>query len=162
MSATANINLGLTINKTVATNVDGVTSPDTKYDKLNTSKALTGSTTPAVSNGTKQKIALSSGAKTIDLTALPDVNGAEITLTGLKPRCIQIENPSSNANNMTFAAGASNGFNFMGASGQITLSPGQSFEIYHHTGGPQIGSSAKTIDVSGVGAQEFYFGIVAG
>lgn len=162
MGVTATILHSLKIVKTLAANVAGITTPDLIYDKLNTSKSLTSLSTPAVSNGTKQEIALSSGAKTIDLTALTDANAGAITLNGLKPVCIQLENPAANANNMTFAAGASNGFNFMGAGGTVVLSPGQSIEIYHHTGGATIGSGAKTIDVSGTGSQTFYFGIVAG
>ena len=162
MATTATINLGLNIKKTLDSNVAGITTPDLNYDKLNTSKALTSSTTPAVSNGSKQSIALSSGAKTIDLTALTDANGASISLSGLKLVAVQIENPAANANNMTFAPGSANGCNFMGASGQVTLSPGQSIEIYNHTGGPTIGSGIKNIDVTGTGSQAFYFGVVAG
>ena len=162
MGVTATILHSLKIVKTLAANVAGITTPDLIYDKLNTSKALTSSTTPAVSNGSKQEIALSSGTKTVDLTALTDANGASISLSGLKVVAVQLENPAANANNMTFAPGSANGCNFMGASGQVTLSPGQSIEIYNHTGGPTIGSGIKNIDVTGTGSQTFYFGIVAG
>jgi len=162
MGVTATILHSLKIVKTLAANVAGITTPELVYDKLNTSKSLTSSTTPAVTDGSKQEIALSSGTKTIDLTALTDANGGSISLSGKKIVAVQIENPAANANNMTFAAGSANGVNFMGAGCQVILSPGQSIEIYNHTGGPTIGSGAKNIDVTGTGSQTFYFGIVAG
>lgn len=162
MAFQATVGLSLTIKKDLESKVDGITSPSLTYDKRNIATTLKTDTSPAASKGTKQLIALSSGAKTIDLTALDDAGGGTITLTSLKARIVQIENPSTNANNMTFAAGASNGYNIFGASGQVTLAPGQMVQLYFADGAGTIGSGAKTIDVTGTGSQSFYFGIVAG
>jgi hypothetical protein len=63
---------------------------------------------------------------------------------------------------MTFSVGATNGYNFLGASSVVVLTPGQQLLFYHESDAGAIGSSAKTIDVAGTGSQEFVIGVAAG
>ncbi len=126
-------------------------------------RSLNATSTPAASKYAYFQKALSSGAGTIDLTALPGLrSGDTVTGNGLKVRSVYLGNPSDNANDITIAVGVSSGYNLSGASFSLTLSPGQDVNIYLGDGAPVIGSGAKTLDLTGTGAQVLNVAIVMG
>lgn len=133
---------------------------------ISSSRTLTSATTPAVTKHSSFQKTLSSGLGTIDLTSLPDDQGtaAAVTLNGLKPHSLIFRNLAANANAITVAVGASNGYDGLGASFTITLQPGDEFR-YSGTDGAgltEISSSKKTFDLTGTGSQVLEVQVVAG
>ena len=108
------------------------------------------------------KKALSTGTATVDLTSLTGSLGEAVTLTGLKVQAVIFKNPSTNANSISIAEGASNGYELLGNAFSITLPPGSQVCVYIPEGAPDVGSSAKTWDLAGTGSQELLIGIAAG
>lgn len=120
------------------------------------------SSVPATKHAEFQK-ALSTGAGTIDLTALPGKTADEtIVGTGLKVQAIKFRNLSTNANDISITFGASNPYNLMGSDFKITLKPGQSQLFLGDEAAPDIGSGAKDIDIAGTGSQILEVAIVMG
>ncbi len=136
------------------------------FTGLNESGTLSGSTTPPVTKHAIFSKAMTAGAATIDLTALPGQTADEtIDLSGLKVQALKFKNKSTNANKITIAKGASNGYglNSAGDTWSITLDPNQSVGPFLlDDAAPDVGSGAKTIDISGTGTQELEIEIVAG
>ena len=124
--------------------------------------SLSGSTTPPVSLCASFLKALSSGTGTIDLTALVGTNGVAVDGTGLKVRAFKFINPATNANPITIAKGASNGYALAGSAFSVTLAPGQEIQAYLKDGAPAIGSGAKTLDLTGTGTQALQCQVVLG
>lgn len=152
----------VTVTETLAANVVAAPSPIITHNAYNGSANLTGSTTPPVSAFAAFLKALSTGTATIDLTSLTGTNGATVVGTGLKVQCAKFKNTSTNANNITIAAGASNGYNLLGASFTLILAPGQEITIYGNNATPAVASGAKTIDLTGTGSQTLECVIVLG
>lgn len=127
------------------------------YDESN---ALTSATTPPITKCAFFLGTLTAGALTIDLTALTGTNGGTVDGSGLKVQAIHLKNLGANA--MTFAVGASNGYDLAGSGFSVTLAQNQDFLFYGNDATPDIGASDKTIDVSGTGSQTFECSILLG
>ena len=104
---------------------------------------------------------MTAGAATLDLRACEGTQGA-VDLNGLKPRVIIIEAKAGNANPITIAKGASNGYTGFGAAFSITLQPGQKVMIDDNGAGTAVSGTVKTLDVSGTGTQGLNYMIVGG
>lgn len=127
------------------------------HNAYNEGSTLTAATTPPVTKIAEFLLTLTDGAATIDLRSLTGTNGAIIDGNGLKVQLLRIKNLG--ANNMTFEEGASNGY-ALGSS--IVVLPGGIAQIYFNDASPDIGSSDKTIDVAGTGAQTAEITIIMG
>jgi hypothetical protein len=159
MAVSANISFLARIRETLETGVDGAASPVIIHDALDKSVTLNASSAVPATKCSVDTIALTAGAKTVDLTALAGANGT-VDGTGLKVQFIRIVNNGANA--MTFAEGASNGYELLGNGWTITLPAGGYMQFYLPEGTPDIASGAKTIDVSGTGTQTFDLTVVMG
>ncbi len=163
MSMTGNVVCGMSGTRTLTSGVANATRATIPLAVGGTRRYSSG-TTPDGEEIVCPTIALVAGAYTIDLTALPDINGATTTLTGKKVRALFFENLG--ANNMTFAKGASNGLDSLSGSWSMVLLPGERRCI--DLGGVSTGSIAdisgsnKTIDVTGTLVQTFDFGVIVG
>lgn len=123
---------------------------------LNESTTYTASTSVPVTKCAAFQQALTSGAATIDLTALPGATADETVVgTGLKLQILKIRNLSTNANKITVSNGASNPYRLDGATTAWTfvLAPGQSYTLFLNESADDVGSSHKTIDLAGTGSQ---------
>ncbi len=111
--------------------------------------------TPAVTVESKFTATLSTGALTIDLTALPDDVNGTVDTTGLKVNFLRLENTSTNANKIVASNGASNPYRIDGATTawSITLAPGQVAQLELNAAGDTVASGHKTIDLAGTGSQ---------
>lgn len=140
------------------------TAANTKvtHDIYNQSDSLNSGSTPPVTKVATFEKAMSGGAGTIDLTSLPGTNGATISGSGLKVQRFLFVNPGTNANAITIVGGASNGYLLFGASGSVVLNPGDFILRGAKDTLPDIGGSAKTIDISGTGTQALQCCIVMG
>lgn len=131
--------------------------------QLNESETLTAATSVPVTKHSAFQKTMSSGAGTIDLTALPGWTADETVVgTGLKVQLVKLRNLAANANDITVTKGASNGYNLLGSSWEFTLKPGQSSTFSLDEAAPDIASNAKTIDISGTGSQILEVQIVMG
>jgi hypothetical protein len=136
------------------------------WDALSSkSLSLSSTSTPPVTKIAGGQVALVAGAKTLDLCALTGLgaNGASVDMTGLKVQALYMENPSTNANTISIAKGASEGYQFSGSDGKLTLSPGQSVLLFGNDATPDVASgSAHNLDFAGTLVQPFNIIIVAG
>lgn len=124
------------------------------FNQLNESETFTAATSVPVTKHSEFQKTMSSGSGTIDLTALPGLTADETVVgTGLKVQLAKFRNLSANANTITVAKGASNGYNLLGSSWTFALLPGQSATFSLDEAAPDVGSGAKNIDISGTGAQ---------
>lgn len=152
------------VEEELATNVPAAQAASRKvtHSLFNESALLTAATAPSVSLCAFFEQALTAGAATIDLTALPGTNGAVVNGNGLRVRAAKFKNKSSNANPITIKFGAANPYNLLGAAFQVILSPNQSILVYADDDAPVIGAGAKNIDIAGTGAQVLEVALVIG
>lgn len=132
---------------------------------ISQSGTLTASTTPAATKHSQWTVTLSGGAATIDLTAIPGLNGSEtIDGTGLKVRLLQFYTPAANANVVSVTKAVSNGYGLdaAGTSWTESLDPDTGRSMWLNTTAPTIGSGAKNITVAGTGSQTIQVGVVLG
>ena len=106
-------------------------------------------------------VSLSGGAATIDLTSLTGVNNESVDGTGLKLQVLKMKNRTGNAT-MTIDVGASNGYELAGAGFEATLQAGQELTFFGNDATPDIGASAKTLDLTGTGTESAEISIVMG
>lgn len=106
--------------------------------------------------------ALIATAATIDLEALPGVNGATIVGTGLRVQWAAFENPATNANPITISKGAANGYDGFGADFSLTLPPGASAIICTADAGSNISGANSDLDLLGTAVQPLTCVLVIG
>lgn len=161
----ATVGLTLSVIEPIAVDPAGFASATKKsitYDGGSESVVLTPTSTPPATLHGVGQVALSSGIATLDLRALTGVNGVAVDLNGLKPRAILFENPATNANPITIAKGASNGYTGLGSSFSLTLAPKEKILLYLDDAGTAVSGTVKTLDLTGTGAQVLNYQIVAG
>ena len=154
----------MTVTETLGNNTDSSAALKrvVTHDLFNTTATLNGATTPPATIVAAWKQLLTAGAATIDLTAMVGTNGATINGTGLKVQALKVKALAANANAITVATGASNGYGLAGAATSVTLAAGQEFMFYGNELTPDIAAGAKTIDLSGTGTQGVEIIIVCG
>lgn len=97
---------------------------DVAINGLDLEATYNASSSPPITTVGHGTITLAAGVGSIDLTAFSGTNGNE-SASGLKVQFIKFVAPSSNANVITIAEGASNGYALLGASFTFELLPGQ-------------------------------------
>lgn len=164
MSITVSYNSQLTVVETLEGPYVSSSDSTVTTNGLNTTVERTASTTQPVTKYSAFLKALAAGAATIDLTSLPDAGGnaGAVTFNGLKLQFAKFINPSTNANAITIAKGASDGHTGLGSSFSITLQPGSEFMWKGNDNSADVGSSDKTFDLSGTGTQALQVELVAG
>jgi len=150
------------VTEVLSTNVPAGTDKTVTHTGYNTTKTLNGTSSPPATKVAAFEQALTGGAATIDLSALVGTNGATVVGTGLRVQAVKFRGKSDNANPITVAKGASNGYDGFGASFSITLDPGAEVTILPDDAGSDIGSGNKNLDVSGTGTQVLECIIVLG
>lgn len=159
MSLSASYDFGLSVRETPTVGVDAVSNPIVTYS-FAAADRLNATSTPVATKQYADTVALTAGAATIDLTAMTGFGGAAITFSGLKVQLFKFRNNGANA--MTIGEGASNGYEMLGNAWSIVVPPGGIVMLYMPESAPDVGGSAKTIDVAGTLVQEFDVHIVAG
>lgn len=164
MSVEVSFGVQVTTVETLTANVPAVQAAKARitHDQYNESLTLNSGSTPPATLCAFFLKALSSGSATIDLTALTGTNGASVDFSGLKVQVAKFKNPATNANSITVTVGASNGYLLAGAAWKAILAPGQSVTYQCNDASPDVGSSAKNIDVSGTGTQTLQVSLIAG
>lgn len=131
------------------------------HSSLNVSKSLdvnapAGTNTTVTAQG---KVTMVAGAGTLNLAAAPGTAGV-VDLTGLKLRTILFHAAVANANPITVAIGAANGYTGLGAAFSLTLDPGKSQGVEPNA--TAVAAGVRLFDITGTGAQELEFIITAG
>lgn len=150
----------LTVTKTFTDEPVGANDTIT-IDGYNSSGTLnSGTSVPVTKEATGTK-ALSAGAGTLDLTAIPGVDGT-VDATGLKVQACKLICPTTNANPVTVTEGASNGYELLGNAFTFILKPGQHVTLYLDEDAPDVAAGAKNIDLAGTGSQELDYEFIFG
>jgi len=156
-AVTANYNLFVQADHTVALGLDDASDPTITHDIGDVLGTLNGSTTVAVSKAWSDDRALAAGADTITLTALGLGNLPDVDFTGLKVILVKITAAAANTAGVTFVKGASNPYNIWGqADGSITVLPGQTYGVYMAEQLPDVDATHKVIGVSGTDLDAAY------
>jgi hypothetical protein len=135
---------------------------DLVVNGLNKSGTINAGSTPPATLHAAYTLALTGGAGQLDLRALLGSQGIAVDGNGLKVQACILVNPSSNANTITITNGSTNGYTLFGASGQVTLSPGDRLMIYRPDTAPDVAAGAKLLDLAGTGAQVLDYQFVLG
>lgn len=168
MAVSMRIIMQALIDETLGVGVDSSASPILKLadaDNFKVGLTLDSTTTPPVTEVYADNLALSGGAITIDLTALPGTNGRTIDMTGLKVQYLWVGQVASNTANLTLKPGASTGYN-IGNNANTFLSIGHAGNeaiccIWNELN-PDVSGSLKHLDVTGAGSETFNIVIAAG
>ena len=134
--------------------------PIITHQAFNTSYNLNGTSTPPASEYGSLSTPMTSGALSIDLTALTGANGASVNGTGLAVRAFRLLNPETNAAALTFQAAGSNGYNLAGAGWKLVLNPGD--DVLMYVGAAPRSAAARLIAVTGTGTDTVQAGFVIG
>ena len=162
MSVTVSYASTLTVSEILATNVADMSDKTVVHSGYNSSGTYNAASSPPSTTVAAFEQALSSGTATIDLRALLGTNNIAVDGNGLRAQFIKFRNKSTNANPITIAKGASNGYDGLGAAFSIALAVGAEFLMKLNDGGNDIGATNKTLDLTGTGAQVLECEIVMG
>lgn len=165
MSVSADFDLLCSVTETLTGPFVDPANPTVGFNGLNTSGVLNaGSTVPATKHAA-DVCTMSDGTGSINLAALPGKTAEETVVgTGLKVQILILRAKATNANPITVAKGASNGYGLNAANGtwSETLDPGQVRAFYLKDSAPDIASDKRVWDVTGTGAQGLEYQIVMG
>lgn len=151
------------VTETIDLGIDGVTNSDSIQQIAGLSGSLSPSTTVPATKVYKDQVALTAGAKTLDLELLVRANLPDVVGTGLKVQLFVFSNPSTNTGAMTIVDGAANGYNIFGsAAGSNTVMIGGSIMIFGNDNLDDIASADSEIDITGTGTESFEVLIVMG
>lgn len=164
MAVSVEYTANVTVRETLATNVPAAATNGAivTHSGFNKTATFTASTTPAATKHAAFQQALSTGAATIDLTALVGTNGAAVDGSTLKVVAYKFANPSTNTNAITVTFGASNGYLLGGTAWKHILSPGDEIQGYKHGTAPTIDATHKNIDLAGTASQALNVELVMG
>jgi len=162
MSVNLSYQSKVSVTETLEANAGALSDAVVKHTEYNTVQALTASTTPPVTKVASFEADLTAGSGSIDLTALTGTNGATVDGTGLKVQAIKFKAKSANANPLTIAVGAANGYELLGANFEVALQADQEITVYGNDATPDVGAAAKIFDLTGTGSQGLEVIVVLG
>ncbi len=152
----------VSVEETVVLGLDHVTDPRTMYEiALLLGSKLTSSSTPPVTKVWSDNVALSGGAKTLDLEALVNVNLPNVNFVGLKVQILVFSNPAGNAV-ITMTPGAANDYDLGGAAMSWGLDAGGQLILLLTDTAPDVASADSELDFAGTGSETFDILMVAG
>ncbi len=132
------------------------------FAALNQTGTLTASSTVPATKHATFDFPMTAGSATINLAALTGVNSDEVVVgTGLKVQALKFTNKPTNANAITIAEGAANGYALMGAF-TITLQVGQSVLFLGNDAAPDVAAGDRLLDITGTGSQVLQVHVVLG
>ena len=105
-------------------------------------------TTPIITDILSDRVQLSGGVATIDLTNLDNGDLPNKDWTGLKVQGYKIVAASSNGDDVTVKAGSTDGYDLFGAGGLNILGPGAIVMGLFNEQLPDVASGAKIIAIS--------------
>jgi hypothetical protein len=151
--------MGITVREEIVTGAPFASDGGSNADDLIThymglDDTINGASSVVPSKGVAVEVALVTGAKTLDLTAIAGTLGATVDMTGLKLQHLILKNKTGNGD-MVFTEGATSGYEAMGDGWKVTLKAGQYIGFNGLDLTPDVAGGAKNIDVTGTGTQSF-------
>lgn len=164
MSVSAVIKISIAATETLTTTESPlIDSTDASIkEKIAVDLTLNGSSTPDAEMHAAMQVAMVAGAATIDFTALTRHGGGAVSFSGKNVRSVVLQNPATNANDITINVGAANGLALFGAASKVVLKPGDVIGAYFGATGPAVAAGTKNIDITGTGTQVLNLIAVAG
>jgi hypothetical protein len=161
MAVSWNPKIMLRLTETIS--VDGIGSQQFDYTEFDrTTGRYYASSTVTATKCVVDKLALTGGAATIDLTALTGPNGAAVTFSGLKVIGGVFFLPTTNSGaSLTIAKGASNGYELQ-STHSIICTKGCWHLMEFGSRPSAVGGSNKTLDLSGTSTDQLWYALVAG
>lgn len=158
------------VRETLALGVDAVAQPTLVHNGFSVRGHHDAESLYPVSQCAAWRVALADNEATIDLTDLTAINGAPLDATGLKLRLLVVHNGRSvggtlfadNEGALTLSPGVVSGYAPFGAAQSLTLPVGASLALHLADGAPTVGSSARLIDCTGSGTDQFDLLLVFG
>lgn len=149
MSLSLEVKAEVTITETI-TGGDVVGSYQVPHAGFNHRILLDGGTTPDLTAGAYQEVAIGGGGTgSIDFTNLL-LNSAVVTLSGKQFRAVMLFAPDTNAGDVTVTKGAANGYDGLGGSFSIVLKPGMGQLVFWTLdNATAVGGAAKILDLAG-------------
>lgn len=160
MSVVVDWALKVTVAETLEVGVDAAPTPNVNHKGFSTRGTYTATSSVPATKVSADAIALSGGAYTIDLEALPGTNGATVVGTGLKVQLFKFKNTGTNA--MTIGVGAANGYELKGAGWTEILLAGQEMLFNGNELTPDVAGADSEIDIAGTAVETFEVIIVLG
>ena len=159
----ADYEMSLKVKETVPLSLSNAGDATLVHNLGKVGATLDPNSTPAVSKVWSATPALTAGSLTLDLSALTNGALANVDMDTLSLVLLKIKNPAGN-NTLTVADGLTNGINVFGdASGQVTLSAGQTIMYDYGSNGATVAAAgARTIDFTGTGTESFQIMICCG
>lgn len=155
MSVSATVEMKLTVVETLDVNVPAISATASEkrvtHNGFNVSRTLPQSS-PTSIPATKHaafEVTIASSVGSIDLRDLDGVNNGAIDGNGLKVQAVIFKAKSTNSGPITIAEGASNGYELLGNGFTFALKPGQSAQFDLVEQAPDVGGSAKVLDLAG-------------
>jgi hypothetical protein len=155
VSLNINVQSILQVTETLEGNAPFASSKTVTHSSQNRSLNLAGDTVPPVTKFASKRLALTAGSATLDLTALNGwgTNGTNVDATGLKLQLLRIRNPAGNTTAMTLELGASNGYEAFGTAWSLDIPVNGLFHFEFMDGTPDVGPTAKSIEITGTGSE---------
>ncbi len=152
----------VSVKETVALGLDHSTNPRIVHEIAPLLGAkLTGSTTPPVTKVWEDNVALTAGAKTLDLEALVNANLPNVNFVGLKVQILVFSVPAGNSP-ITITSGAVNGYDIGGAASSWAIGAGGQLILLLNETAPDVAAADSEIDFAGTGSETFDILMVAG
>lgn len=148
------------VSETLASGVDGATSPTIYHSSFDDQGTINATSTVPATKCVVKVIALSGGAATINLATITGTNGLIQDSTGLKVQYFRVKNLGAAV--MTFTVGAANGYNLAGAGFSVALLTDQWFIFFGNDATPDVAAADLSIDVAGTTTQTFELTLVTG
>lgn len=148
-ASSARFNLQLTVTETLDLQSDNFSDPDVGHTISGGVRTIDASSTVPATKTFSDKITLSAGAATIDLTALVRTPLAAVDFTGLKVQLVKFKAASANTAVVIVVPGASNAYNLFGDSdGQVTYPAEAESLNYWADQLADVSSTVKNVDLS--------------
>lgn len=166
-AVTAHYNMMLDVEETVAGELD---LADDQTITHKTDEATLGthhaSSTPAVSQTFSDKVTLTGGTATLDLTSLTGQAGVPVTFADLKVQHVKVACQSDNAAAVVIQNGDSNAYNLHGRANSnadiVAVPPGGSKQWYNADQGEDVDATHKAVKFTGTAGDKVEVILVAG
>lgn len=166
MTVEANYEFKLSVDETVDLDLEHTPDPELTHEIAADKGTLNANSDPKASKVWCQRVALTSGAASIDLTALDNGNLPDVDFTGLKIRLVKLSAPNTNSAGIAVGVGASNGYNLFGPTNatadRVIISP-ECVEMRNfHDTAEEVDSTHLAVDFAGAGTDVLDVELVAG
>lgn len=162
MTVTASYEFKVSVQEILDLGLDYPTAISLNWTLPAKAAKLVATSTPPVTMAFSDEIVLTAGPDTVDLMAL--VRGATLPNLDMDTEdvvMLVVELDAAAVGPATFEPGATNGYEFAGATGELILQPGDRVMMLLNNA-PAVSATTKDLDISGTSGDLFRILVVAG